>query len=65
MIHPFVFTIIVFGLVLEFFFFFCTFLSLLSPFFFFFILLLICVEVDAASQTSNEKFLCKDIILVC
>lgn len=62
MIHPFVFTIIVFSLVLEFFFF-CTFLSLLSLFFFIF--LLICVEVDAASQTSNEKFLCKDIILVC
>lgn len=64
MIHPSVFTIIAFSLVLEFFFFFCTFLSLLSLFFFF-ILLLISVEVDAASQTSNEKFLCKDIILVC
>lgn len=63
MIHPSVFTIIAFSLVLEFFFF------LHIPFFivpfFFFILLLISVEVDAASQTSNEKFLCKDIILVC
>lgn len=64
MIHPFVFTIIVFSLVLEYFFFFAH-SFLYCPFFFFFILLLICVEADAASQTSNEKFLCKDIILVC
>lgn len=54
MIHPAVFTIIVFSLILKIFF---PFPSFFSP-----ILLLTCVEVNVASQTSNEKFLCKDII---